>query len=256
MQVILNDLPTNNWARCVQNFILGDRAPAAPDNYVVSLAPKSFYSAMVGRAPPRSHPPPAAGRRGRWAVRRQVAPVGTVHLGVSICAMLWLSSPPAGSAKNGISHLDGAPAHRPRLARQAPGCAAASRACGRPAAKPSNWGHKRGRARARAGGAETRAAFKRQADADADTFLRLRAAEFAPGGLLFIVVPSRMGERSCTPAMYDPVAHAAAELARAGDIDASLLEDLVMPSYIYEVEARARRPCPSHPGTSVSTAGI
>ncbi len=136
---------------------------------------------------------------------------------------------------------------RPRpgrgLARQALGCAAADRACGRPAAAKGNRGagRRRGRARARAGGAETRAAFKRQADADADTFLRLRAAEFAPGGLLFIVVPSRMGERSCTPAMYDPVAHAAAELARAGDIDASLLEDLVMPSYIYEVEARARR---------------
>ncbi len=151
---------------------------------------------------------------------------------------------------------------RPRpgrgLARQALGCAAADRACGRPAAAKGNRGagRRRGRARARAGGAETRAAFKRQADADADTFLRLRAAEFAPGGLLFIVVPSRMGERSCTPAMYDPVAHAAAELARAGDIDASLLEDLVMPSYIYEVEARARRPCPSYPGTSVSTAGI
>ena len=38
----------------------------------------------------------------------QVAPPGTVHLGVSICAMVWLSSPPAGGAKGGICHLDGA----------------------------------------------------------------------------------------------------------------------------------------------------
>ena len=47
MQIILNDLPTNNWARCVANFITGDSAPAAPDNYTVSLAPKSFYNALV-----------------------------------------------------------------------------------------------------------------------------------------------------------------------------------------------------------------
>jgi len=51
MQVILNDLPTNNWARCVANFITGDGAPAKADNYIVSLAPKSFYSALVWPAP-------------------------------------------------------------------------------------------------------------------------------------------------------------------------------------------------------------
>ena len=47
MQLILNDLPINNWARCVSNFITGEGAPAAPDNYTVTLAPKSFYSALV-----------------------------------------------------------------------------------------------------------------------------------------------------------------------------------------------------------------
>ena len=47
IQIILNDLPTNNWARCVSNFIAGEGAPAAPDNYTVTLAPKSFYSALV-----------------------------------------------------------------------------------------------------------------------------------------------------------------------------------------------------------------
>lgn len=41
----------------------------------------------------------------------QVAPPGTVHLGLSICAMVWLSSPPAGEAKAGICHLDGAKPH-------------------------------------------------------------------------------------------------------------------------------------------------
>ena len=49
MQLILNDLPTNNWARCVANFITGEGAPAAPDNYTVTLAPKSFYNALVRR---------------------------------------------------------------------------------------------------------------------------------------------------------------------------------------------------------------
>lgn len=50
MQLILNDLPTNNWARCVSNFVTGEGAPAAPDNYTVTLAPKSFYSALVRHA--------------------------------------------------------------------------------------------------------------------------------------------------------------------------------------------------------------
>ena len=49
MQLILNDLSTNNWARCVANIITGEGAPAAPDNYTVTLAPKSFYSALVRR---------------------------------------------------------------------------------------------------------------------------------------------------------------------------------------------------------------
>jgi len=89
------------------------------------------------------------------------------------------------------------------------------------------------------GGEETRANFKRQADADADTFLRLRALEFAPGGLLFLVLPSRMGDLSCSTGLYQPIHDAAAELAAKAEIDTSLLEDLVMPSYIYEVEVRS-----------------
>ena len=87
-----------------------------------------------------------------------------------------------------------------------------------------------------AGGEETRNSFKRQADADVDTFLRLRATEFAPGGLLFVVVPSRMGDASCCRALYAPIHDAATEMAGNREIDQSLLDDLVMPSYIYEVE--------------------
>ena len=50
------------------------------------------------------------------------------------------------------------------------------------------------------------------------------------------MVPSRMGDVSCCRAMYGPVHDAATEMAGAREIDQSLLDDLVMPSYIYEVE--------------------
>ena len=64
-------------------------------------------------------------RSRRWIVAQhrlkecrllQVAPPGTVHLGLSICAMVWLSSPPAGGAKDGICHLDGVHSRMPFVA--------------------------------------------------------------------------------------------------------------------------------------------
>ena len=45
-----------------------------------------------------------------------------------------------------------------------------------------------------------------------------------------------MGDVSCCRALYAPVHDAATEMAGAREIDQSLLDDLVMPSYIYEVE--------------------
>ena len=53
-----------------------------------------------------------------------------------------------------------------------------------------------------------------------------------------------MGDTSCSHAMYAPVHDAASEMAGAREIDQSLLDDLVMPSYIYEVEV-----APSPSGT-------
>lgn len=74
-------------------------------------------------------------------------------------------------------------------------------------------------------------AFQKQSEADMDHFLRLRAREFAVNGLLLIVVPGAMGDSVCGQAWFDSINDAASAMAREGNIDASLLEDFMIPVY-------------------------
>jgi hypothetical protein len=81
-------------------------------------------------------------------------------------------------------------------------------------------------------------AYKRQFEADAEHFLRLRANEFAPGGLLLLVLPGTLGDRSCGEGAFSAMSHAATELCAQGKIDASLLEDFLFPVYMATEDVR------------------
>ena len=74
-------------------------------------------------------------------------------------------------------------------------------------------------------------AFRKQSEADLDGFLRLRAREFALNGLLLVIVPGTLGDSCVGDGLFSCLWDAAAELAGRERIDASLLEDLIMPVY-------------------------
>lgn len=80
--------------------------------------------------------------------------------------------------------------------------------------------------------------YRRQFEADAEHFFRLRALEFAPGGLLLAVVPGAMGDCHCNQGSTTAISDAAAELCAKGKIDASLLEDFLFPVYLPTEDVR------------------
>ncbi|KAK9918534.1 hypothetical protein WJX75_004819 [Coccomyxa subellipsoidea] len=83
-----------------------------------------------------------------------------------------------------------------------------------------------------AGGGHTHVeAFRQQFEADAEHFLRLRAAEFGPGGLLLIVAPGMLGDWYNGRGLMSSVADAAIELSAQGKINTALVEDFVWPIY-------------------------
>jgi hypothetical protein len=82
-------------------------------------------------------------------------------------------------------------------------------------------------------GPALREAFRAQHEADFSLFLRLRAAEFAPGGLLLVVVPGSLGDGShAGTASLTFISEAAAEMAAEGRIDAARLMAFLLPVYL------------------------
>ena len=85
-------------------------------------------------------------------------------------------------------------------------------------------------------------AFRRQFESDAEHFLRLRANEFMPGGLLLLVLPGTLGDRYLGEGSFSALSDAAAELSAQGKIDASLLEDFLYPVYMPTEDVRFHCP--------------
>lgn len=94
-------------------------------------------------------------------------------------------------------------------------------------------------------------AFRRQWERDAEHFLRLRAIEFGPGGLLLLVLPGMLGDRHICEGLLSCVSDAATELSAQGKIDASLLEDFVWPIYVPTEDVRPLHPLFEKPCTQL-----
>ena len=133
-------------------------------------------------------------------------------------AVQWLSHPPPVGTKDGIRYYDGGglPLSGACAARAAPlhGSSTPHHASMLPRSGPA-----------------VTDAFRKQSEADLDGFLRLRAREFALNGLLLVIVPGTLGDSCVGDGLFTCVWDAAAELAGRERIDASLLEDLIMPVY-------------------------
>ena len=95
-------------------------------------------------------------------------------------------------------------------------------------------------------------AFRKQSEADLDSFLRLRAREFALNGLLLVIVPGTLGDSCVGDGLFSCLWDAAAELAGRERIDASLLEDLIMPVYFMTEDVGS----PALPGHQQLLAGV
>ncbi|CAL8468767.1 g8308 [Coccomyxa elongata] len=162
LQVTLVDVPSNDWNKVADTFFKPGAVGCA-GNILPSLVPKSFYAG-------------------------EVAPAGSLHIGISVDALQWLSHAPPISLKDSITYVDGGPTHVE--------------------------------------------AFRRQFEGDAEHFLRLRAMEFGPGGLLMLVLPGTLGGRHICEGLLSCVSDAATELSAQGKIDASLLEDFIWPIYV------------------------
>jgi hypothetical protein len=88
----------------------------------------------------------------------------------------------------------------------------------------------------------SRDAFRARAVGDAASFLRERAREAVPGGLLLIVVPGALGPASAAAASLTAVRDAAAAAVDDGVVDGCLLASFAAPLYCWsarELEAAA-----------------
>ena len=83
---------------------------------------------------------------------------------------------------------------------------------------------------------EVRAAFAQQAERDWTAFLKLRAAELAPGGMLMVVIPGSDGVRRCSDGIYDVLNDAFLDLVEAGRVDRTHYDRLVFPVYFRTIE--------------------
>lgn len=86
------------------------------------------------------------------------------------------------------------------------------------------------------------AAYRARAGEDAVAFLRERAREATPGGLLLAVTPGTLGARSAFDGPLSAVRDAAAAGVAAGEVDGCLLKSFAAPLYSFtarELEAAA-----------------
>lgn len=81
LQVTLVDVPSNDWNKVADTFFKPGAVGCA-GNILPSLVPKSFYAG-------------------------EVAPAGSLHIGISVDALQWLSHAPPVSLKDSITYVDG-----------------------------------------------------------------------------------------------------------------------------------------------------
>ena len=92
-------------------------------------------------------------------------------------------------------------------------------------------------------GAELARAFRDQHEADFEYFLRLRAREFTPRGMLLVIVPGRLGSSHCGQGSLTTIGQAASELAAEGRINAETLERFMLPVFFPTPKARFAPHC-------------
>ena len=78
------------------------------------------------------------------------------------------------------------------------------------------------------------AAYRARAGEDAAAFLRERAREASPGGLLLAITPGTLGARSAFDAPLAAVRDAAAAGVASGEVDGCLLKSFAAPLYCFE----------------------
>lgn len=81
LQVILNDLPTNDWNQVAEVFFKPGAVGCA-EAILPSLVPKSFYAG-------------------------EVTPPNSLHIGISVDALQWLSHAPPVGCKDSLAYQDG-----------------------------------------------------------------------------------------------------------------------------------------------------
>jgi hypothetical protein len=128
-------------------------------------------------------------------------PPGTVHLGVTFNAVVWLDRLPAMPFPEFIVYM-GPRSHRPDV-------------------------------QIRAAAVE---AFSRQAEHDLVQFLECRAAEIVPGGRLLVAQPARDDERAIGQGLYDLLHDACLELVRDKRLDAEAYQRVTMPIYFRSLD--------------------
>ena len=81
LQVTLVDVPSNDWNKVADTFFRPGAVGCA-ENILPCLVPKSFYAG-------------------------EVAPAGSLHIGISVDSIHWLSHAPPVSLKDSITYVDG-----------------------------------------------------------------------------------------------------------------------------------------------------
>lgn len=78
--------------------------------------------------------------------------------------------------------------------------------------------------------------FKQKAIDDLQAFLKYRAAEIMPGGLLLLITPGTLGSQCSYASLYDAFAEAGRQLVEEGRVDRYLFQEFVMPVYFFTAQ--------------------
>jgi hypothetical protein len=172
---IFSDLVTNNFNQLFRNLDEDDVMRHREGGIFPAAVGGSFYTSLL--------------------------PPGSVHLGMTFNAVVWLDRLPAEPFPEFIVYM-GPRSHRADVRI--------------PAA--------------------TVAAFSQQAANDLIRFLECRAAEIAPGGRLLVAQPARDHERSIGEGLYDLMHDACLALVREKRLDLAAYQRVTMPIYFRSLD--------------------
>lgn len=223
----LNDLPTNNWNAVSTNFCAPNELGTEP-SVLLSMVPRSFYAGPL-------------------------LPNGSFHVGLCNNVLLWRSASPYASVPDHIVYFNQGNCNFASVQISVHVhdglvvCARIRTACHNLVQIYQlrifffmyllyNLGSRSNRRYSFVAGEHAESTFKQQATDDLHAFLKFRAAEIMPGGMLLLITPGTLGSQCSYASLFDAFVEAGRQLVDEGRVDRYLFQEFVLPVYFFSAQ--------------------